>query len=364
MGTLRIILAFAVLNVHANIFARFPIGGDTAVQMFFIISGYYMAMVLNEKYVPGRANTWAFWQSRALRIFPAYYTVLAAVLIAGAIADLAGHELPPFAAWKVLLGSAGQRSVASLLGAQITLVGLDATNFAAFDSAMRLIFTADFWQQAFPAWRTLLVPQAWTLATEWYFYLIAPFVVRRPLSLLVTILGGSLALRVLGAAWLEWRTDPWSFRFFPFELSFFMAGTLAYRIGKIGAAPGSSLTVLRFFIAAVVAAAAAIGRIAVAGHSQWIAPLLLALLFLGIDRLFEATRRIRLDRLAGELSYPLYLCHVLVIWIVAGVLPASAWNRPIVLLASLLFAVLLYWAVDRRVDALRHRRFNAFQPVV
>ncbi len=51
MGLLRIILAISVLisNSTPNFGLKF-IGGVMAVETFFIISGFYMSLILNEKY--------------------------------------------------------------------------------------------------------------------------------------------------------------------------------------------------------------------------------------------------------------------------------------------------------------------------
>jgi len=50
MGFIRIILAIAVVIVHTEpIFGFELVRGRVAVQSFFIISGFYMAMILNEK---------------------------------------------------------------------------------------------------------------------------------------------------------------------------------------------------------------------------------------------------------------------------------------------------------------------------
>ena len=59
---LRLILACAVLLVHAGSFFRFNItgGGQVPVELFYIISGFYMALVLNEKYLgPGSARAFS-----------------------------------------------------------------------------------------------------------------------------------------------------------------------------------------------------------------------------------------------------------------------------------------------------------------
>ena len=52
MGTIRLLLALFVVVTHTESFFGFNFtGGQVAVEIFFIISGFYMTMILNEKYV-------------------------------------------------------------------------------------------------------------------------------------------------------------------------------------------------------------------------------------------------------------------------------------------------------------------------
>jgi peptidoglycan/LPS O-acetylase OafA/YrhL len=51
MGSLRFFLAFSVAFGHFGPPLGFPTS-DIAVQNFYVISGFYMALVLNEKSVP------------------------------------------------------------------------------------------------------------------------------------------------------------------------------------------------------------------------------------------------------------------------------------------------------------------------
>jgi peptidoglycan/LPS O-acetylase OafA/YrhL len=47
MGILRLILAIAVVIAHSSYFFSFKFtGGIVAVETFFIISGFYMTMIL------------------------------------------------------------------------------------------------------------------------------------------------------------------------------------------------------------------------------------------------------------------------------------------------------------------------------
>ncbi|HAA92439.1 MAG TPA: hypothetical protein DCE33_08330 [Rhodospirillaceae bacterium] len=81
MGILRLMLALAVLIGHSGglhglrmddgISAILP-SGQVAVQSFYMISGFYMSLVLSSTY-QGPAGTWCFWLSRYLRLAPIYF---------------------------------------------------------------------------------------------------------------------------------------------------------------------------------------------------------------------------------------------------------------------------------------------------
>src|SRR5580692_4405555 len=73
MGLLRLFLALSVVAGHSGttILGFNGIGAFYAVNFFFIISGFYMAMVLTEKYKTTPAVL--FYKSRIFRLFPTYY---------------------------------------------------------------------------------------------------------------------------------------------------------------------------------------------------------------------------------------------------------------------------------------------------
>ena len=79
MGLLRFFLATTVVVAHSSsIFGFTFIGGVASVQIFFMISGFYMGLVLNEKY--SKNNLRAFYMNRFLKIFPMYLIVLLFIL--------------------------------------------------------------------------------------------------------------------------------------------------------------------------------------------------------------------------------------------------------------------------------------------
>src|SRR5262245_33449300 len=76
MGLLRVMLALSVLLAHVGGIGGYAItGGPLAVQAFFVISGFYMALVLNERYDRPELNR-TFYVNRALRIYSLYAVFL------------------------------------------------------------------------------------------------------------------------------------------------------------------------------------------------------------------------------------------------------------------------------------------------
>lgn len=108
MGSLRLFLALSVAFGHFGIPLGFPTS-DIAVQSFYIISGFYMALVLNEKYGPG--SYWLFISNRLLRLWPTYIAVL---VLSFAVADN----------WRAIESLDGF-SFAYFIASQILIVGQD-----------------------------------------------------------------------------------------------------------------------------------------------------------------------------------------------------------------------------------------------
>ncbi len=70
MGILRILLAISVVLAHSSsIFGFSLVGGQIAVQAFYIISGFYMALILNEKYIGANNSYKLFISNRFLRLY-------------------------------------------------------------------------------------------------------------------------------------------------------------------------------------------------------------------------------------------------------------------------------------------------------
>ena len=336
MGLLRVILAMMVVFAH-----RGPIGGAGwvlhggaffAVKAFFMVSGFYMALILHDRY--RRLPVRDFYLSRLLRLLPIYWTIGALTVLAEFLLvprDKMFYSLDsPLYYWTGPLGLNFRGIPAGLWAyigvSDLTLLGSDSwlwLGFSRIDGALSL---APGYGPAATAGNGLSpVPQAWSIGCELWFYLIAPFVTRR-LWLVFVLAGGSLLTRYLMAR-CGFSGEPWKRAFFPSELIYFLLGVLAYRVylhfpgfqfPERGRSRYVGLTLLAVYAVAPVSLLANhIGPIAVLSDLLDIVPY--ALLFLVLPCLFRATEHSALDGRIGELSYPLYISHNFVYGLLAAI---------------------------------------------
>jgi peptidoglycan/LPS O-acetylase OafA/YrhL len=307
MGVLRCLLALSVLLVH-DVDGWFKlIDGAAAVQCFFLISGFYMALVLNERY----AELGSFYFNRALRLLPTYWAVLLLTLVA---AMLAGR--PTFID-TVLQGDLTWDARVLVLVSSVFLVGSDVMLFVR-PTELGLVFTADFWNEPPYLFPYHPIPPAWSLPVEMAFYALAPFLMRSRWRLLAGVLLG-LGMRVI--VYKAYGShDPWRYRFFPAEIAVFCAGGLAYHYYR---AMQTNAVARRLGVACM-----AILIAAMLAHPYLPAPAryvpLTALMLGSLPFVFVLTRENTADRWLGELSYPVYLLHFPVLQYVSGTLPVIA----------------------------------------
>jgi peptidoglycan/LPS O-acetylase OafA/YrhL len=336
VGLLRFTLAAAVVVGHTEaIFGLTSVGGEIAVEAFYMISGFYMSLVLHEKYIGPRRSYRLFITNRFLRLFPIYWSVALMVVALGIAQGLYtgggrwGRLSPYFESGATMHWT----SLALLAISNVIIFFQDAVLFVSSDEF-------------------LLLPQAWTISVELVFYLLAPFVVTRSVALLAGILAASVALRfALYRVGLDY--DPWTYRFFPLELAFFMMGCLSYRmLGLIRERPVRTW-LLNLFWALAVGGTVFFGQMSFPGKTlAYFLVVAAALPFV-----FLRTAALRCDAWIGELSYPLYLCHVMVLSVVASSSVArSVGTAAPVLVSSIAVAIVLYLAIGQPVE--RRRQFR------
>lgn len=362
MGLLRVLLALAVLFEHAG---GLPIirgggyamiGGPLAVQCFFIVSGFYMGLVLNERYDRPALNG-AFWANRAIRIYSIYFLFLALYLGVFALAQVQSGTSP---LWPYLTDRIPWHEKAGLALLNLTVIGQELPYWLDISGGHLVLTAAPGAHGASDVFHFLAIPVAWSLSLELCFYALAPFIARRPVRQIAALAGLSLALRAAFAL-AGYDSDPWSYRFFPFELALFLAGVLSYRAWAANRERWSGAGARLLALAVPVAV---LGYPFVAGEAasvSFFSPVRLAMLGLlatALPAIHGWSRLSRTDRTIGELSYPLYLGHLLVLGMIGGMSPlaGSPTVRTIgVALVSLALAWVVMRFVDTRIEAVRRR---------
>jgi len=355
---LRLLLAVAVVCFHTGSMAEhFLISADNAVHVFFIISGFYMAMILTEKYGFEVKGLKAFALNRLLRIYPTYYAALAGVILWQLLCHWTshGHAPPhPLLAMGALLPWWGR---VLLVLPNFTLLGIDLPFLFNYAPTTGLAWHANNHLDPGVSWLGLsvLIGPAWSIGSELCFYLLAPFAAKGAGCRAVLLLGASLLVSLVLKRYFQFET----YFFWPANFFMFAMGMLAHKWGG------------RLATRVVHRVRSGWGRWAFVGFAWfWIMGIpatrhalpdavLLASAMGLIPFMFAVTKSSKWDRFLGDLSYPLYCIHMLLFEVCRTILGRfhGHWNlfSPMVLVTSLAAAVLLYWYVDRIVEHLRIR---------
>lgn len=348
MGLFRLTLALCVVLAHGLNVPIPAATADVAVQTFYLVSGFYMGLVLTEKYHAFSS----FFTNRLLRLYPAYLVVMLLTLI-HSIARLASGRSggdPGLLLYETHFSPLRIWDQAYLVGTNLLLWGQDIALFLKLSGDGRtLAFTSNFMTTSPHVEKFLLVPQSWSLSIELGFYLLAPWLVRRRTPVLLAIVAASIAARI-GLAALGMTFDPWTYRFFPVEVGTFVLGILIYRsMAQRESSKPVQLAALAGLLTLTLTLAAIPGgwitRLAYYAFCIWALPLVFAL-----------TRHHRIDRYLGELSYPVYLVHLLIISLALYSGWSGAALAVIIVVLTAAAAVALHEGVQKPVDRLRARR--------
>lgn len=356
MGIIRFLLAVSVIISHSTpIFGISLVGGQIAVQAFFILSGFYMALVLNEKYIGENRSYKLFITNRLLRLYPLYWTVLAITILFFVTVlifapDNSNSVLYNYIKYNENLGLS---SYLLLAFSNVFILLQDAVMFLGLNTDGNLVFTSNFNTSNPMLWTFLFVPQAWSISIEIMFYIIAPFLFRKNFILISALLVLTFLVRFLFYR-NGFNQDPWSYRFFPFELGYFLLGGLSYHLYiKIKTFKISKKVPSIFF-----------GTIVLTSlnyqHISYIGSYIYLLLFaICIPFVFILTKSSKLDSYIGNLSYPMYISHIFIYSVVRVINIPHVKNSGIKLtFITLFFSIILHEVISRKIEVLRQRRLH------
>ena len=388
MGLLRLLLAAAVVAEHSTPICGLTFtSGHLAVRLFFIISGFYMALILTTKYTVDHPNRfWLFISNRFLRIYPCYYVVLLLSLAFYAAASFyLHHPADRLVLWQTAWRHGHIWGLFFVSLCQLTVIGMDAVCVFVYNLAQGIHLPGPDTAAAsvawlptagadpsgtVPAWRFMFVPQSWSISIELLFYLVVPWLISWRTRNLVILAGLSLVSYFASCLFVyPALADLLGYFFLPFHLFLFILGMLACR----HSADFLARVTQPFKIAMVAALFGGLAFSQFLPTETWkllpVEPrsfICIVLVALSLPILFDWTKSSRFQKWIGDLSYPVYICHILVKWVLLGLMGVSkkgvtsppGWG---LLLGSIALAALLLWLVDYPIDRWRQRRVKKFQ---
>ncbi len=329
-GILRYILALMVVQTH--LWKITPWAGNYAVYTFFILSGYLMTLVLHERYSFNPSGIARFLSNRALRIYPPYWAVLV-------LSAVVAYQMPNIAA--AVHRNFSLPSTCAMWLENIVILGA-----------------------SHPTKATLVIP-AWSLHIELIFYCLMALGFSRNRFIAFLWLSASLAYTTHLVLLHPTEYQFWYYRYFPLQ-----AGSLAFSAGaalyfirtRLSVRPALAFSTTALTAGLMLGAGhiwSDIDALYLQGFYISIASGLLTVLALGAIDFSSVPRIIKtIDRRLGDLSYPLFLCHIPVAalvlrWYGGGLYPNTAVFFIVALVASHLGAFLIHAAIERPINRLR-----------
>lgn len=351
MGTIRFLLALSVLIVHSSpILGVTILPGYLAVQVFYIISGFYMTLVYREKYSLSKRPLYLFFSNRILRLYPLYLIVIFMTIILSLVFGVwlgwYGKLQYYFDYYHHHSNSLGQLS--ALIFFNLILIGQDIITFFSFSPNGYFYFNG--LQGNIQLQEFLFIPIAWTVSVELFFYLVVPFTVNKSIQTIIGFIVSVLLLRLLLFFFFDAQIGFAIYRFAPTELFWFLLGILSYRLHKIGYLPnrrfGAALWLLFLFSLFTY-------------RYLEVDLIIFCLTFFTVPSIFYYFSRHSWDRLVGELTYPLYISHCFFLLIVgANSFPQRLGTGLPLFIFTLSFALFAYYFILRKIDHLRNSRLK------
>lgn len=317
-----------------------------------------MALILDRKYT-GKNSYYLFIRNRLLKIYPIYLTVLIISFVL--ILFWSERGLPhQIIAFQEDFNNLHWTTIFYIIFQNIFILTQDIASFFSTNREGLLSFSPHL-SSTYPFIYThSIIPQAWTLSIELMFYFIAPFLVKKRTSFIIFLISLSLLLRLYIYS-LGFHHEPWTNKFAPTELAFFLMGIISFRIySKISQAKLRKkiiITAYVFFISITL----------IYNYFPYIKALPVnffqwgyyGLIFLLIPFFFYLFKRNKFDRLLGNLSYPIYISHVTVIFAVSNLNISADPNEISIysVIATIILSIILNKIVMERIEVFRSKDF-------
>lgn len=359
MGFIRFLFALTVLLSHeVDLFGLTFTGSIIAVQCFYIISGFYMGIILEEKYK--LSDYKLFISNRFLRLLPTYWMVILCMIISSVIWFNFSEQKSGlfFEKFNNNFSELSYSSALLVIFSNIFLIFQDVFLFFGLNGDGHYEFVKDFRNTNLSLSIFSLVPQAWTIGMEIMFYLLVPFLVRLKNNFLIGLTIATLLFRLL-MYHKGYDFDPWTYRFFPFEFMFFVFGLLGFRFYLYLRNKNLSSLVQNVTYSFILSNILLYQFIPLNATLKYVSFVILFAFSLPV--IFIKFKSNKIDRWIGEFSYPIYICHVFIIILVNVFY--SKYNfvshnflSLIILICTLIFSYFLIKFISEPIEKIRYKR--------
>ncbi len=312
MGAYRLILAILVALSHMGVSVYSYNPGVFAVISFFVISGFVTTALIRRNY-PNKQGIISFYADRALRIYPQFLFYF--------LASIA--------------------TIYTFLPNSIYARALNPENIV----LSLAIFPLNFWM--FGITQPDILPPAWSLGLELFFYSLIPFL----LVLKIRGLCLTLSILVFIAACLGYlHTDFWGYRLLPGVLFIFLCGSYLYDNSRRQQIVIWATSLFAFATFSLIF----LGIIPRAPFNTEVTA--------GIAFAIPAVRWLsslsysKMDEFLGNISYGVFLNHFIYIYLAQtlGHFELTATSATTILLLSILTSLFSYRLVERPILKMRH----------
>lgn len=321
MGFFRLLFSLVIVCDHIGLTGSniFTFNGDVALKSFFVISGFYMAIILNEKYIKKNKSYFLFITNRILRIYPIYLIVLFLFYL------VYFRHLP--------------------------FVVNSSVIYPIFENII-IFINPDYFQKSIHMNAFLLDYPAWTLGLEMIFYFIAPVFIRS-WKKIVFVFIASIFLRYYG-----------NHALFYDNLFYFILGASSYLLyKKILELQYDKKIFLKFFFAVSLLLIIIPYFFVISGfhYNNNVNEVFSLIYFVSfasiIPPAFIFFSKNALNNFLGEFSYPIYISHALIIYIFTGIFIANYYLGLLLTVSSvLLFSKILLSCIINPIQNFRSNR--------
>lgn len=306
-----------------------------------------MTLVLNEKYIFGKDSYRIFIINRFLRIYPVYWIVLVLICI-----EIFIHC---------------DRNILYCFNYPVSSSSINTaiSSLQYFLKNIFLFISVTYFTPSSLSFGFFLVPFSWTLGVELLYYLIAPFFVRRKLKIILILILLSYITRILVFKYNNLESEGFVYLnmwFLPSELMFFLFGTISYKIYvqiRRMTIPNYIYALSSMFLVLFTLMFSYIIQLFPQGEGivGWLYYLSV---LLSIPFLFNYTKMNKFINSFGELSYPIYISHSLMILLLPiGLVGVDKNVYPLfVLFLTIIFSFVLRMLIEIPIEKIRQKNLR------